>query len=321
MIVVVGPMFDSTSPIQNLEDALRRLDVSYALRKVLLSKVERVPVLSQANIIQFVRMLHYTIYGEQVDAGDIHYQVTEDLIGIRDDPEAHMSFEAAERNYSAEQMILAVVREGNIHGRQIVERAMTFLRRMDDGVREPRRDAKNTMIIYTALCARAAIEGGLSVQIARAMEAKYIRAIERCGRISDLTNLYSEMLRDFAAQVHHCRENPEISPAIQNCCAYIQANLREPLELEDIAKAVGYTEYYLTKKFRKEMGIRLVDYIKNARIEQAKLMLLTDTPVQEISDELQFSSRGYFSKVFKESVGMTPAEYHSSRGRREQDEA
>ena len=52
---------------------------------------------------------------------------------------------------------------------------------------------------------------------------------------------------------------------MHECCEYIQSNLLKPLELSDIAKEVGYTEYYLTKKFNKEMGVRLLDYIKIGR--------------------------------------------------------
>lgn len=64
------------------------------------------------------------------------------------------------------------------------------------------------------------------------------------------------------------------------------------------------------------MGIKVTDYIKQARIEYAKIALLTTKKsIQEISDSLQFGTRNYFSKVFHEIVGMTPAAYREKVGR------
>ena len=84
----------------------------------------------------------------------------------------------------------------------------------------------------------------------------------------------------------------------------------EPIDLKDIARSIGYTEYYLTKRFQKEMGIKLLDYIKRIRLNYAKVWLITnEKSIQEISEILQFSTRNYFTKVFKAQEGMTPAEY------------
>lgn len=315
MFIVIGPMFSSRSSVQNLEALLRQQDVSYALRTNLLSKLEKVPVLSQANIEQFARMLHYTVYGEYLENGRIHMQISENLTRSREVPVEDPA--NPELTRSAEKMILQVIREGDIHGRPIVARAMSYMAEMGGGTREPRRDMKNRMIIFAALCSRAAMDGGLAAQIAAQMENDYIQRFEKCGSMVDLINLYGIMLKDFATRVHICRENPQVSQEIQRCCAYIQAHLQEPLELEDIAGNVGYTGYYLTKKFRKEMGVRMVDYIKDARMEQAKLMLMTDASIQDISDALQYSSRGYFSKVFKNTVGMTPVDYRRCHGKEE----
>lgn len=73
--------------------------------------------------------------------------------------------------------------------------------------------------------------------------------------------------------------------------------------------------YYFIRKFYKEMGIKVSDYIKQARIEYAKVVLVTSKKsIQEISDLLQFGTRNYFSKVFHEVVGMMPAAYREKTG-------
>lgn len=112
------------------------------------------------------------------------------------------------------------------------------------------------------------------------------------------------MLRAFIDKVHHCKIQSDMSRPIQECCNYISRNLCKNLNLKDMAKEIGYTEYYLTRKFAKEMGISMSEYINTKKTELAKIWLLTtDKNMQEISDELGYGTRSYFSRVFKEKPG------------------
>ena len=86
---------------------------------------------------------------------------------------------------------------------------------------------------------------------------------------------------------------------------------------------MGYTPYYFTRKFSKEMDMKVTDYIKQARIEYAQMELITTRKgIGEISDSLHFGSRNYFTKVFREITGMTPAAYREKyrRGGEEKSE-
>lgn len=88
-----------------------------------------------------------------------------------------------------------------------------------------------------------------------------------------------------------------------------ESNLQEALLLQCVRN--GNTNY-LARKFQKEMGVKLLDYIKEIRLEYAKVWLTTtDKSIQEISLRLQFGTRSYFSKVFKAKNGMTPAAFRN----------
>ncbi|WP_425357410.1 helix-turn-helix domain-containing protein [Mahella australiensis] len=66
----------------------------------------------------------------------------------------------------------------------------------------------------------------------------------------------------------------------------------------------------MPSKFKKEIGYSINDYIKNAKIEYAKMLLSSSTQsVQNISDSLNFCSRSYFADVFQKIVGTSPNEY------------
>ena len=179
---------------------------------------------------------------------------------------------------------------------------------------DPLREVKNNIIIFVSLCARAAVEGGVSLQTSKEMEEAYVSRVEQSGTISGLADLNHEMIRGFAQQVAQCKKNPNVSETIQRCCNYIRSHYMEPLGLSDISAALGYADYYLSRKFYKEMGLYLSDYINEVRLGHAKTMLATtNMSLEAISEKLNYSSRNYFSKVFRKHFGISPSEYRAGR--------
>ena len=90
----------------------------------------------------------------------------------------------------------------------------------------------------------------------------------------------------------------------------IELSLERQISLQDLAQLAGYSEYYLSEKFKKETGLSVNRYIQQARIDRAKVLLeSTDKSVKEIADQLTFSSVNYFIRVFREHAGQTPAQY------------
>lgn len=59
----------------------------------------------------------------------------------------------------------------------------------------------------------------------------------------------------------------------------------------------------MTHKFKEETGLSVTDYIKFAKIERAKVLLKsTNQTVQDIAAALSFSTRNYFSRIFRRSL-------------------
>ncbi len=213
------------------------------------------------------------------------------------------------KNYRAEQALLHAIRTGDRNYMQALRAARCWQRYLITSS-DPMRSLKNTMIIITTLCTRAAIEGGLSPEEAYSLGDRYIQEAENSRNAPELTACCHNMYDDFISRVHQKRANPLLSSQIQNCCDYIDLHCEERLRIKDLAKHAGYSEYYLSKCFKLETGITINDYIKFAKIERAKIILrTTDLDIGEISENLCFSSRGYFSDVFTQVVGTTPSKY------------
>ena len=85
--------------------------------------------------------------------------------------------------------------------------------------------------------------------------------------------------------------------------------------MADIAEAVGYAEYYVSKKFAREMGIKIQDYLRDTRLNYSRMLLLTtDRTIEDISEYLQFGSRNYFDRVFRSAYGISPVQFRNRGG-------
>lgn len=91
----------------------------------------------------------------------------------------------------------------------------------------------------------------------------------------------------------------------------ISENLSEGnLQRDELAAMVHISPGYLGRIFKKETGMALTNYITKKRITVAKQLLAkTSLSVTRISERVGISYSSYFTKLFKEQVGMTPQEY------------
>jgi signal transduction histidine kinase/DNA-binding LacI/PurR family transcriptional regulator/CheY-like chemotaxis protein len=92
--------------------------------------------------------------------------------------------------------------------------------------------------------------------------------------------------------------------------AYIHSNYAESFNRSDLARHVGMSERHLDRCFRSEMGISPIVYLNRYRIKQAKMLLEQGrTGITEIALAVGFKSSGYFARVFREVVGVSPRSY------------
>lgn len=87
--------------------------------------------------------------------------------------------------------------------------------------------------------------------------------------------------------------------------------------LKALADEIALSPGHLSTIFSKEFGITFHDYITAARLERAKILLLSsDMKNYEIAEHVGFEDPNYFSTAFKRRFGMAPSKYKSSAGDR-----
>lgn len=84
----------------------------------------------------------------------------------------------------------------------------------------------------------------------------------------------------------------------------------EVLTLHHLSGRFGYSEFYVSRKFREISGMQLRDYVRYRKLAFA-LKELRDTKngILDIALQYGFSSHEAFTRAFKEAYGFTPSEY------------
>lgn len=94
--------------------------------------------------------------------------------------------------------------------------------------------------------------------------------------------------------------------------AYVENNYQNDIYLDFVADRFNLSPKYLSRAFKKYTNVRFVDYLNEIRISHAKELLnTTDETIMDIAKQVGFNSRNTFYRVFKNSQGVTPAEYRS----------
>lgn len=96
----------------------------------------------------------------------------------------------------------------------------------------------------------------------------------------------------------------------QRIKSYVLSNLGENITREDVARHVSLTPEYISKVFKKETGITLSEYIIQVKIDAAKQLLSSSKEsISSIAVDLGYNSFSFFTKQFREQVGITPSAY------------
>ena len=310
LIYTIGPVFNSSIALEGVDRALdqasREYDIPTTWMPVFRELLKQIPVISSVTFFQYTLMLHYCVTGEKLSRGALHFQTgpAEEVAGTQERrTDRHQT-------WMAEQALLANVKEGNLNFQSQLERAGLLSNGISVSAETPLMQARMSEVVFTSLCTRAAIEGGMSPDAAYTLGDSYIQSLIGCKSITDMRNIGHAMYEDFIYRIHALHADKTLSAEILSCRDYIEMHPTDALSLEDLAAHVGYSTYYLSRKFKKETGCSINDYIRKVRIDRAKSLLsFSDEPIGQIAEELHFSSASHFADAFRKAEGVLPQEY------------
>ena len=86
------------------------------------------------------------------------------------------------------------------------------------------------------------------------------------------------------------------------------------LSLEALANHLHLTERTLQNKTKALFDMPPMDYVREFRLEKAKIFLRqTDRSIGEIAELSGFNSQSYFARCFKAATGVSPKQYRAQQ--------
>ena len=316
--IVIGPSRQAPPQDQELHEMAFELGVPEEDTADFITGMKQIVRLPLESMMQMMCAVNFMVNHEKVTLNDLiggeensfglEEKRSEQLISEKD-----KSPEALHNTLAIEQTIMNIIRKGDVAALEVFVQDAPAVR-PGTMAREQLRQAKNTFIVTAAEASRAAIRGGMDVEDALTSSDAYIQECEMMTDIHQITKLSYDMILYYTRQVQRVRHGNYASDLVRNVANYVQHHLSEAITTGQIADQLFLSRQHLSRRFTREAGIPLAAFIRNEKIEEGKRLLrYTEKPVSAIAAYLGFSSQGHFSKVFRETTGMTPGEYREKK--------
>ena len=103
-------------------------------------------------------------------------------------------------------------------------------------------------------------------------------------------------------------------PAIIAAIDFIEATCHEPLNIQYIARHVGFSPTHFGRLFKKETGRNFPEYVAYTRLIQSlKGLRRTNHTLEQISADYGFNTPNYYSGTFRKYVTLSPSEYRQTK--------
>lgn len=274
----------------------------------------KIPVLSMMEFIRLCGHIMHMISGEVTESMDFLLNQRTDSLSIRDD----VAYVGQMKDYSASQKAYRALQECVQNGDPELLGRMELYHVFSPSLvaKGELRQAQNMFIISLTIVCHAAVSGGLPEEIAYPLSDEYMMRNESMKSVSEIWNLLRVCVLDYTQKVRNIRnmkrDRVQYSNLVSRCRSYVMAHPMENLKIRKIAEELGVNPEYMARRFRKETGTSLLNFIHIMKIKDAKQLLkYSDMTAVEISTRLGFSSQSQFSTLFRRETGLTPKEFRN----------
>ena len=91
---------------------------------------------------------------------------------------------------------------------------------------------------------------------------------------------------------------------------YIEENIKNPISVEELCRAFYLSKNTMYKLFKRNFNESITLHILSKRLERAQHLLKeTSNSVSYIAEECGFSDYNYFTRIFRQHLGIPPLKF------------
>ncbi|MCD7838324.1 MAG: helix-turn-helix domain-containing protein [Clostridiales bacterium] len=312
IFLLVGPVLFENITGARFDTLFEHLNLPEQLREPLQAYYYGLPVFTdQSSFETLLTLLANYLYGEgqyevqrtsETDLDD-WYQMYSNYLQVPDQP--FQGIQYIEERYRVENALLQAVAKGNENLALDLATQfnnITLPQRMPDALR----DQKDYTITLNTLLRKSAEQAGVHPIHIDAYSNQNVQQIETITSLDQINHFRRKIVQGYCRMVNEYNLKDHSLP-VQKIINYVNTDLTADLSLKAFAARLNINASYLSSLFKKEMGVPLTEYVNQHRIEHAKrLLLCSDLPTKSVAVQCGVSDMHYFSRLFKQIVGVTP---------------
>ncbi|MGI6084736.1 MAG: response regulator transcription factor [Acetivibrionales bacterium] len=177
--------------------------------------------------------------------------------------------------------------------------------------KEPIEQIKVSNMLLCSLCFRLLANISPDMENIEINEADIYKQIQQCRSIQSLLNILTSVINSISRLI--IENKKQYSLIVREVNTYLHENYNKNISLQSLADHVHVNSSYLSRLFKKETGMSIIDTLNKLRIEKAKQLLMNPkTKIFEVASEVGIDDPTYFTHVFVKYTGISPKEYRGS---------
>jgi AraC-like DNA-binding protein len=139
------------------------------------------------------------------------------------------------------------------------------------------------------------------------------RLINARSETTRMTEIAEELVEFFIYALEDKKHPFLAHDTVNKVIFYIDEEVEAPLTVEGLARRFDVSTSHLSRIFKMNTGITLVEYINIRKVEESQYHLrYSDKKISDISNHFNFCNQSYFTRIFKKYTNETPRTFRSS---------
>ncbi|RBW70063.1 helix-turn-helix domain-containing protein [Bacillus taeanensis] len=313
--IIMGPFLSTLPSVEFISDVISKNKLPISERKQLQEFYKALLVVSSNDSNSIGDLLVNMCSNKHIDSQLITSEISQTSINKEQlKKDIADSKDIIEIRYHYEKKLMNAISKGDKEEVERISKEANSIINISDRIPEsPIRSAKNLLLVLNTLCRLAAEKGGIHPAYIDKISEKFAILIERAPNLPHLKNLVTVIMNEYCDAVQQFSTR-HYSSLVKKAVDYIEYNLENPLTLNEIAAHLHVNASHLSRKFKQDTDMTMIDYINKKRVEEAKLYLQRgNISITDIAFMVGFNDLNYFSRVFKKFTLLTPSQYMKNK--------
>lgn len=172
---------------------------------------------------------------------------------------------------------------------------------------------KVRMLELSTILTRSVIDIGGDTEKILDFKVRMGDEIQKIQAVTELKNWLRDVFEEISGFAQEKQRNMA-AVAVTQAKQYIYMNYAKPISLNQLAKHVLLSPYYLSHAFSEHCGESMSEYLKKVRVTRAQILLrTTNKTVADIAMSVGYLDPNYFTRVFKSFTGKSPQQYRKNK--------